>query len=89
MELAHCKSNGKKNGIVLYNKVKGGHFTAELSKAKFRLGSCKLSKVIPINKSKPVRLPDPLVMLGTVIFRGKLPLVLIDCGFSNEYKPAW
>lgn len=37
-------------------------------------------------KSKPVRLPDPLVMLDIVIFREKLPVVLIDCRFSNEYK---
>lgn len=86
MELAHCKSNHEKNSIVLYNKIKGGHFTADLSKAKFGLGSCKLSKVILMNKSRPVRLPDLLVMLGIVIFRGKLALVLIDCVFSNEYK---
>lgn len=33
-----------------------------------------------------MRLPDPLVMLDIVIFRGKVPLVYIDCGFSNEYK---
>lgn len=86
MKLAHCRSNREKNSIVLYSKIKGEHFTPELSKAKFMLGSCKLSKVILKNKSKPVRLPDPLVMLGIVIFRGKLPLVLIDCGFSNECK---
>lgn len=86
MELAHCKSNRDKNSIVLYNKIKGGCFTPELSKAKYVLGSCKLSKVILNNKSKPVRLLDLLVMLDMVIFRGKLSLVLIDCGFSNEYK---
>lgn len=42
--------------------------------------------MICVHKWKPIRLVNTLVMLGIIIFREKLPLVLIDCGFSNEYE---
>lgn len=57
-----------------------------LCKAKFGLGSCKLSKVILVNKWKLVRPLNNLVMLDISIFREKLSFVLIDCGSSNEYE---
>lgn len=57
-----------------------------LCKAKLGLGSCKLAKVILVNKEKPVRLLYTLEMLGIITFRERLPLLLIDCGSSNEYK---